>query len=147
MRILLTQGVYWSESVIWVEVSEDIALKIKMIMGGWNYARTPMDDKMGCDKARSGALMKIKGARWELCLIALIKPDIRRWSWNSRESCINIGRLVKIIDGSASVDVLVNMLQPNGLKVWNPFYYPEKRRKLYELKRCPMHGLMWLWWW
>ena len=49
-----------------MEVSEEIALEIKMIMGGCNYARTPEDDKMGCDEARSKrALMKIMGARWE----------------------------------------------------------------------------------
>ena len=97
---------------------------------------------MGSNEARSRTLMKIKSARWELRLIALIKPESRHSSRNSCESCVDIERLVKIIDGSATVDVSVNMLQPYGSKAPTPFYYPEKRRKLYEHKRCSMYGLM-----
>ena len=46
---------YENESEIWVEARR-----------WWKYARTPEDEKMGCEEARSKrALMKIMGARWE----------------------------------------------------------------------------------
>ena len=83
---------------------------------------------MGCEEARSKrAMMRITGARWEQPPISPPQLKIRCSGRSSRDSCVNIIQLeVTIIDGSALVDLEINMQQSDGLPALNPYYDPER---------------------